>query len=122
MPNALTHQFVAALTVGAWVAQSEATERKKTMAPLGGAALAAISTNLPDKLEPAINPHHRQFFHSLAFAGLLGLCIYRLYEWETKTTQEELIKFCLLVVGGSYLIHLAMDACTSRSLPLLGKA
>jgi len=122
MPNALTHQFVAALTVGGCVAQLEATEGKKTMAPLGGAALAAICTNLPDKLEPAIHPHHRQFFHSVAFVGMLGLGMYKLYKWETKTGQEDLLKFCLLVVGGSYLIHLAMDACTRRSLPLLGKA
>ncbi len=122
MPNALTHQFVAALTVGGCVAHWEATEGKKTVTPLGSAALAAICTNLPDKLEPAIHPHHRQFFHSLAFAGMLGLGMYKLYKWETKTGQEDLLKFCLLVVGGSYLIHLAMDACTSRSLPLLGKA
>ena len=121
MPNALAHQSVAAVVVGGWIAQLEAKEAKKTMAPLGGAALATICTNLPDMLEPAIHPHHRQFFHSLAFAGMLGLGMYRIYEWETKTSQEELIKFCLLVVGGSYLIHLAMDACTSRSLPLLGK-
>lgn len=122
MPNVLTHQSVAAIAVGGWIAQLEAKEGKKTVAPLGGAALAAICTNLPDILEPAIHPHHRQFFHSLAFAGLLGLGVYKLYKWETKTAQDELLKFCLLVAGGSYLIHLAMGACTSRSLPLLGKA
>jgi len=122
MPNALTHQSVAAIAVGGWIAQLEAKGGKATMAPLAGATLAAICTNLPDMLEPAIHPHHRQFFHGLAFAGLLGLGMYKLYKWETKTVQEELLKFCLLVVGGSYLIHLAMDACTSRSLPLLGKA
>jgi inner membrane protein len=120
MPNALTHQSVAALTIGGWIAQLEAKEGKRTMAPLGGAGLAAICTNLPDILEPAIHPHHRQFFHSLAFVGLLGLGMYKLYEWETKTDQEKLLKFFLLVVCVSYLIHLAMDACTSRSLPVLG--
>lgn len=122
MPNALTHQSVAALVVGGWLAQLEVKEGKKTKAPLGGAVLAAICTNLPDMLEPAIHPHHRQFFHSLAFVGLIGFGMYKLYEWETKTDQEKLLKFCLLVAGGSYLIHLAMDACTRRSLPLLGKA
>lgn len=122
MPNALTHQTVAALAVGGWIAQLEAKERKKTIAPLAGAALATMLTNLPDMLEPAIHPHHRQFFHSLAFAGLIGLGLCKLYEWETKTDQEKLLRFCLLVAGGSYLIHLAMDACTRRSLPLLGKA
>ena len=122
MPNALTHQSVAALAVGGWIAQLEGKKGEKTMAPLGGATLAAICTNLPDILEPAVHPHHRQFFHSLAFVGLIGLGMYKLYEWETETDKERFLKFCLLVVGGSYLIHLAMDACTSRSLPLLGKA
>lgn len=122
MPNALTHQSVAAVAIGGWIAQLEVKEGKKTMAPLGGAALAAICTNLPDMLEPAIHPHHRQFFHSLAFVGILGLGMCRLYEWDTKTELERQMRFCLLVAGGSYLIHLAMDACTSRSLPLLGKA
>lgn len=122
MPNALTHQSVAAVAIGGWIAQLEIKEGKKTMAPLGGVALAAICTNLPDMLEPAIHSHHRQFFHSLAFVGILGLGMRRLYEWDTKTELERQMRFCLLVAGGSYLIHLAMDACTSRSLPLLGKA
>jgi inner membrane protein len=121
MPNALTHQSVAAIAVGAWIAQMEARVGKKTLAPVGGAVFAAACTNLPDILEPAIHPHHRQVFHSLVFAGLLGLGMYKLSEWETKTDQEKFLKFCLLVAGGAYLIHLALDACTSRSLPLIGK-
>jgi inner membrane protein len=120
MPNALTHQSVAAVAVGAWIAQLEAKDGKKTLAPVGGAVLAAICTNLPDILEPAIHPHHRQFFHSIAFVGLLALGMYKLSEWETKSDQEKFLKFCLLVAGGAYLIHLAMDACTKRSLPILG--
>jgi inner membrane protein len=122
MPNALIHKSAAALTIGGWIAQLEAKEGNRTMAPLGGASLAYMTTNLPDMLEPAIHPHHRQFFHSFVFASMLGLGMYKLYKWETKTGQEQFLKFSLLAVGGSYLIHLAMDACTSRSLPFLGKA
>jgi hypothetical protein len=31
---------------------------------------------VPDLIEPAIHPHHRQFFHSWLFAGALayGVC------------------------------------------------
>lgn len=122
MPNKLAHCTVAALATGAVILNMEAQEGKQTLAPVGGSVLAAICTNLPDKLEPAINPHHRQFFHSFACAALVGGGIYKLYQWEPQTEMEKLLRFCLLVAGGSYLVHLAMDACTKRSLPLLGKA
>jgi len=121
MPNALAHCMVAALSTGITLVNKEAKEDKQTFAPIGGAVLAALCANLPDKLEPAIHPHHRQFFHSTIIAVLIGGGIYKLSQWETQTDGEKLLKFCLLVAGGSYLIHLAMDACTRRSLPLLGK-
>lgn len=121
MPNKLTHCVVAAAITSAVTISSEVNKGKQTLAPICGAALAALCTNLPDKLEPAIHPHHRQFFHSLAFAGLIGSGMYALYQWEAESEMEKLIKFCSLVVGGSYLIHLAADACTKRSIPLLGK-
>lgn len=121
MANALAHRTVAAVLTGAAIFNMEAKEGKQTLAPIRGSVLAALCTNLPDILEPAIHPHHRQFFHSVTFAALIfgGMC--KLYQWEPQTEGEKLLKFCLLVAGGSYLIHLAMDACTRRSLPLLGK-
>lgn len=121
MPNALAHCTVATVVTGAAILNMEAQEGKKTLAPIGGSLLAAICTNLPDLLEPAIHPYHRQIFHSFACAALVGGGIYKLYQWEPQTEMEKLLRFCLLVAGGSYLIHLAMDAYTRRSLPLLGK-
>jgi membrane-bound metal-dependent hydrolase YbcI (DUF457 family) len=121
MSNSLAHRTVAALVTGVAILNTETKEGKQTLAPVAGSILAAICTNLPDKLEPAIHPHHRQFFHSVAFAALVGGGMYKLSKWETETEMEKLLKICLLVVGGSYLIHLAMDACTRRSLPMLGK-
>ncbi len=121
MSNALAHRAVAATVTGLVILNIEAQEGKQTLAPVGGSVLAAICTNLPDILEPAIHPHHRQFFHSVALATLIGGGMYKLGQWETKTEMEKVLKFCLIAAGGSYLIHLAMDACTRRSLPLLGK-
>jgi membrane-bound metal-dependent hydrolase YbcI (DUF457 family) len=121
MSNAIAHRNGAAVIVGGFLLARENQEGKHTHAPLSGSLLAALFTNIPDILEPAAHPHHRQFFHSVAFAALIGGGIYKLYQWETETEMEKLLKFCLLVAGGSYLIHLAMDACTRRSLPLLGK-
>lgn len=121
MSNAIAHRTGAAVIVGGFLLARENQEGKHTHAPLSGSLLAALCTNMPDILEPAVHPHHRQFFHSIAFAALIGGGMYKLYQWETETEMEKILKFCLLVAGGAYLIHLAMDACTRRSLPLLGK-
>ena len=121
MSNAIAHRTGAAVIIGGLLLARENQEKKRTHAPLSGSILAAICTNIPDILEPAAHPHHRQSFHSVAFATVISGSMYKLYQWETETEMEKLIKFCLLVAGGSYLIHLAMDACTRRSLPLLGK-
>lgn len=121
MSNALAHRTVAAAITGVALLVIEAQQEKKTLAPMGGSLLAAICTNLPDKLEPALNPHHRQFFHSFTCAALVIGGMYKLHQWMPEDEIEKLIRFCLLVAGGAYLIHLAMDAGTRRSLPLLGK-
>lgn len=99
----------------------ESQEGKSTHIPLAGAVIASICTNIPDWLEPASHPHHRQFFHSIAFATMIGGGIYKLSKWETQTEGDKLLKFCLMAAGSAYLVHLAMDAFTTRSLPLMGK-
>lgn len=121
MPNKLAHCTVAALATGVVILNIEAKEGKNPLAPAGGSVLAAIGTNLPDMLEPTIHPHHRQVFHSVAIVAMIGGGMYKLSQWEPQTEGEKLLKFCLMVAGGAYLVHLAMDACTKRSLPLLGK-
>lgn len=107
--------------VGGYLLAREKQEGKSTHAPLTGSVVAAICTNIPDILEPAVNPHHRQFFHSLAFAGMVGYGMYKTYEWNPETEFDKFTRFCILVAGAGILIHLAMDSNTPRSLPLLGK-
>lgn len=121
MSNALAHRTGAVVLVGGYLLAREVQEEKNTHAPVTGSLLASICTNIPDWLEPAVNPHHRQVFHSIAFAAMIGGGMYKLSQWKTQTDGEKLLKFCLMVAGGAYLAHLAMDACTKRSLPLLGK-
>lgn len=120
MSNAIAHRTGAAVIVSGFLLARENQEGKHTHAPFSGSVLAALCTNLPDIFEPAAHPHHRRFFHSVAFAALIGGGMYKLYQRETETEMEKILKFCLLVAGGAYLTHLAMDACTKRSLPLLG--
>lgn len=121
MSNGATHRLAAAVVVGSALAHAESARKERTARPIVGAVLAASTTNLPDLIEPATHPNHRQFFHSLVFAGVLGWGASKLYKWEPVDPIDKVIRFVLLVGAGSYLIHLVLDSGTSKSLPLLGK-
>jgi inner membrane protein len=83
-----------------------------------GAAAAALPS-LPDVLEPALHPNHRQFFHSVAFALAVAYGIRRVYVWDAQTDWDRLVRAALLVGGAAYLGHLARDAFTTKGLPLV---
>lgn len=121
MACAQTHQLIAAAAVGSYCLSQEADRQEPSKKPLAGALLAGQLTQLPDLLEPAAHPNHRQFFHSLAFAGILGLATYKLYQWEPESELGEIARFGLLVGAAAYFIHLLVDAGSPKSLPLVGK-
>ena len=78
------------------------------------AASGAVAASVPDKLEPATSPHHRQLAHSWT-AGLAGLsATSAIMQHPTELRQ----KILLAGIAG-YLSHLALDATTPKSLPLL---
>lgn len=92
--------------------------------PVDGSALAmgtaaALLPSLPDVLEPASHPNHRRFFHSVTFAIAVGYGLRRAYKWEAQEPWEQLARMAALVAGVAYLAHLARDAFTARSLPLV---
>lgn len=121
MANGITHQLVASVVVGTACFYSEPNQQEKSGKPLAGTALAAVFTNLPDVFEPALHPNHRQFFHSWAFAGILGLTAHKIYKWEPDNSFDASVRFVLLVGSAAYLLHLFLDAGTPKSLPLIGK-
>jgi len=121
MANGVVHRWAAAGVVGLVCLNAESKEKEQTAKPIVGATLAALLTNLPDMLEPATHPGHRQFFHSLAFASLLGVAGYKAYQWQPENPTEEGLRFLLMVGIGAYLVHLVLDASTPKSLPLLGR-
>lgn len=88
--------------------------------PMVAAPLSAVLASLPDILEPALNPHHRQVFHSLAFASLVGLGVYEAYKWEPTTQTQEMLRMLALIGGAAYLLHLLADMFSVRGLPLVG--
>jgi membrane-bound metal-dependent hydrolase YbcI (DUF457 family) len=76
----------------------------------GGAAAM-----LPDLLEPAVHPWHRGFFHSVTAAFAVACLL-------SETRKHRLPKFTrmlLLAAAAGYGSHLAADALTPRSIPLI---
>lgn len=118
--NAAAHQWAAALATAGVLGHTESQRGQATALPLAGAGLAAMVTRLPDILEPAVHPNHRQFFHSVAFAALVAAGWHKLYEWQPQDDAERLLRVGLMVCAGAYLCHLALDALTAKSLPLVG--
>jgi len=51
---------------------------------------------------------------------VLGGGLYKLQKkCQPKDGLDELLKGFVLTAGGAYLVHLAMDATTPKSLPLI---
>lgn len=121
MSDGATHS-----AVGCFVGLSTALLDQKSSGEFFQNLILATSTStvfskLPDILEPASNPHHRQFFHSLVVLSALGVGVKRIYDWETEGKFEAFLRVVLLSAGAGYISHLLLDFTTPRSLPLLGK-
>ncbi|MCH7614069.1 MAG: metal-dependent hydrolase [Candidatus Marinimicrobia bacterium] len=122
MSNGPTHIAASGLGIFAFTATREYLESGEvSWKPFVLGGLAAKTAKLPDIIEPAFHPNHRQFFHSLGFAGLVGYGIFRLYEWETEDELEKILRIAGMAIGGSYLIHLLCDSTTPKGLPIIGK-
>jgi membrane-bound metal-dependent hydrolase YbcI (DUF457 family) len=77
--------------------------------------LGLTFASLPDLLEPATNPNHRKFFHSLTTAGLVG---YGIFGKHTRNIDVDL-QDSIRSIGLSYLLHLVADARTPKSIALI---
>lgn len=121
MPCGTTHSLINFAATASYLASRPEDQQKGIANPLVGGTASALLASLPDAIEPAIHPHHRQFFHSVAFAGLVGYGLHRAYHWKPDTNGQELLRIAALFVGSAYLLHLAADLFTARSLPVLGR-
>ncbi len=119
--NATAHRLTAFTAIAALSAVEERKRGQQTLAPIVNGSVAALATSLPDRLEPAIHPNHRQFFHSVVFAGMVGYGVYKAYKWQPTEDWQQIVRWLAIIVGGAYLVHLALDALTAKSLPLVGK-
>lgn len=120
--RAAAHATISAVSAFAIVSLIKQQHPAARLPHPGIAALvAALASGLPDVLEPANNPHHRQFCHSAAFAALVASGMKKLYDWMPATPGDALLRDVLLGVGFGYMAHLSADATTVMGLPLVGK-
>jgi inner membrane protein len=119
MACAPTHRLVNFTATAVYLASRPQDRHQGFGHPLIGASATAFLASLPDLVEPAHHPHHRQFFHSLTFAAILGYAMYKAYEWQPETPAEKVLRTAALVSGSAYLLHLGVDFMTARSLPLI---
>ena len=79
------------------------------------ASIGFIAASIPDLLEPANNPNHRTFFHSITFGFLSCLLTYQ----AQRSSLDPELKSLLTCLGLGYNSHLLADSSTARGLPIL---
>ena len=82
------------------------------------ATFTSIGGLLPDILEPATDPNHRKFFHSVAV--LLGIGYDQLEQIrKDQGSNIEFWRWLLNKLELGYLVHLLQDSGTPRGLPFM---
>ncbi|GAF76943.1 unnamed protein product [marine sediment metagenome] len=150
MPNKQTHVTIGTLAGGGLAAYRAREQEPLNMLleAIGGGIGGYIGGRLPDVIEPASWPGHRQLAHSVIAGGAVGFSVYELLgKWEKwcrskaelynqrRTTEGAnvlkdilftLLEIILRVAAGflsglgtSYLSHLALDWRTPAGLPIL---
>ena len=118
MADSKVHALVGAGTcVAGWFLYCHLTERKVNFLEVGLAAAAGAFVGLiPDLLEPAVHPNHRNFFHSVTTAALQAG--WNQATWDnSRITQEH--RVWVTLCSAAYLSHLVLDSGTPKGLPLL---
>lgn len=120
MPNLARHIAIGAAAGGVtYLAMCKYLDREVDFGEfLFFTGASALFAPVPDVLEPAVDPNHRAFGHSLTLgAGLARLAVVQCN--RKNTCCRNLEKILIAVLISSYLSHLLADACTPKGLPLL---
>ena len=94
-----------------WDALGQIDYGKVAIFAAGGAACAA----LPDILEPATSPNHRELFHSISCAGVVSYGAFGKHSQAWSVEDRHAIRMAAL----SYLSHLWLDGETPKGLPFI---
>lgn len=118
MARAREHATIGAVAgVGTWFIWCELTGKKMAFWDFVAAGCIGVCFGLaPDLMEPALTPHHRQFFHSYAAAGLLAHANREI--WRNPAIPNDR-KIALGLCSAGYYSHLFADGLTPMGLPLI---
>lgn len=135
MPNGNVHKTAGAILGPLTYLAIQKNSKQKENVDLGELLLSSgigLSTaRIPDILEPAIHPNHRDFFHSLVFAGITGyvgfkaLQDFNIRRFESKElgikqwSWNEILDIIIVIGAASILLHLFMDGFTKKGLPII---
>lgn len=151
MSNRRTHDIVGGVVGGAAAAAAAFDANQPLecilLEAFGGAIVGVAGSRLPDLIEPATSPRHRQTFHSAGTA--LGVSLGAIaaqaqwaprlreyaaeYEWRSAAATDPFSSFgwwilavlcrmgagAVAGLGGGYVSHLGCDALTPMGIPLL---
>jgi len=121
MSNRNPHLLVGCLSgVGLYLLSNQKNTEEKSfgeLACVGGAS--AIGGIMPDLLEPATNPNHRTFFHSVAFGILLGYGVKKGHDLIKNKEWGKLVLLIITAFSVGYFSHLLLDGMTPKGLPIL---
>lgn len=80
-----------------------------------GGAIAGI---LPDIIEPATNPNHRSFMHSLTNLSIIAEGNKLTWDQTSQTLTKDQ-KAAISILSAAYCSHLVTDGLTKKGLPIL---
>lgn len=135
-------------SIAAWCAASGQPLSLRAVETIGGAMGGVVGAILPDRFDPPTSPRHRSLAHGMVPVGAAAFwSITNLKRWQTwlrsqatrmqdaLATETDGLRRLLLMAGvvactlaagavagliAGYLSHVALDACTPASLPVVG--
>jgi membrane-bound metal-dependent hydrolase YbcI (DUF457 family) len=112
------HAIAGVVTAGVWELGDTLVKNEQfDWASLGLSGLGGLlGSMLPDILEPAYHPNHRSLAHSWSAAGTMVWFAISVIQSETASARQKAFWRSFLLGA---LSHLALDACTPKSLPLV---
>jgi membrane-bound metal-dependent hydrolase YbcI (DUF457 family) len=118
MANLKTHMLIGgAAGITAYAVYCHYQNREfKLLDAVGSAIISVVGGIAPDIIEPALDPNHRAFFHSLVGGTTLVHGVRK--TWNAAGLSSE-FKFVLALLAIGYVSHLLADAATPKGLPLL---
>ena len=78
-------------------------------------SIGGVAASIPDWIEPATNPNHRNIFHSLGMAILTAYTAFG----KPSSNLDPALRELLQVGAVGYLSHLGADSSTPKGLPLV---